>query len=58
MRARISFSITQPDTGFIVLKIFGQNCQRCGHNADALWYIGKCLIFVLYYIRIIFFSYF
>jgi len=41
MRARILFSITNPDTGYIILKILGQNCQRCGTNADALWYIGK-----------------
>jgi len=47
MRARISFSITNPSSGFIVLKIFGQNCQHCGANADALWYIGKCFIFII-----------
>jgi hypothetical protein len=47
MRARISFSITDPTTGFVVLKIFGQNCQNCGSNADALWYIGKGLIFII-----------
>jgi len=41
MRSRISFSITGPDTGFIILKIFGQNCQLCGTQADALWYIDE-----------------
>jgi len=47
MRARISFSITDPIPGFIILKIFGQDCQRCGTNADALWYIGKFFIFIM-----------
>jgi hypothetical protein len=41
MRARISFTISKPEPGFIVLKIFGQNCQRCSTHADALWYIGR-----------------
>jgi hypothetical protein len=49
MRARISFSISEPDTGFIVLKIFGQNCQRCSAQADALWYIGKCFMLIILY---------
>jgi hypothetical protein len=57
MRARISFSISQPDIGFVVLKVFGQNCQHCGTPADALWYIGKC--FVCYHIMLEYlFSYF
>ena len=43
MRARILFTISNPHVGYIVLKILGQNCQRCGTNADALWYIGKSL---------------
>ncbi len=43
MRGRISFTISYPSAhGFIVLKIFGQNCQSCGTPADALWYMGKC----------------
>ncbi|CAF3815386.1 unnamed protein product [Rotaria sp. Silwood1] len=41
MRARISFSITSPKLGFIVLKIFGQNCQHCGTYTNALWYIDE-----------------
>ncbi|CAF1135652.1 unnamed protein product [Rotaria sordida] len=41
MRARISFSISSPDVGFIVLKIFGQNCQYCGTYTNALWYIDE-----------------
>ncbi|CAF2757314.1 unnamed protein product [Rotaria sp. Silwood2] len=41
MRARISFSISSPYSGFIVLKIFGQNCQKCGTYANALWYIDE-----------------
>ena len=45
MRARILFSITDPTIGLIALKILGQNCQHCGANADALWYIGKRLTF-------------
>jgi hypothetical protein len=51
MRARISFSISGPEPGIIVLKIFGQNCQRCHTQADALWYIGKrffCSSMILY----------
>jgi hypothetical protein len=47
MRARISFSITNPIPGYIVLKIFGQDCQRCGTNADALWYIGKSFSLII-----------
>lgn len=42
MRARISFLITPPEVGLIVLKIFGQNCQRCCQYTQALWYIGRC----------------
>ncbi len=41
MRARISFSISGPNPGFVILKIFGQNCDRCRTPADALWYIGR-----------------
>ncbi|CAF1504046.1 unnamed protein product [Rotaria magnacalcarata] len=41
MRARILFSVTSPDDGCIVLKIFGQNCKSCGAYAQALWYIGE-----------------
>lgn len=41
MRARIAFKISFPqEHGFVVLKIFGQNCQGCGTPADALWYMG------------------
>ena len=44
MRARISFKISHPGPhGFIVLKIYGQNCQTCETSADALWYMGKYL---------------
>lgn len=43
MRARILFSISTPQIGIVSLKILGQNCQRCGANADALWYIGKLI---------------
>ncbi len=49
MRARISFAVSQPDVGFIVLKIFGQDCQRCGAYSDALWYVGKSYIFNKFY---------
>ncbi|CAF2685120.1 unnamed protein product [Rotaria sp. Silwood2] len=41
MRARISFLISLPNTGFIVLKIFGQNCEHCGTYTHALWYIDE-----------------
>ncbi len=42
MRGRISFTISHPcPQGFVVLKIFGQNCQSCQTPADALWYMGK-----------------
>jgi len=41
MRARILFSVTSPDDGFVVLKIFGQNCRRCGTYSQALWYIDE-----------------
>ena len=41
MRARIAFKISFPqENGFVVLKIFSQNCQGCGTPADALWYMG------------------
>jgi len=44
MRARISFKISYPNPqGFIVLKIYGQNCKACETPADALWYMGKYL---------------
>jgi len=41
MRSRISFFVSRPEHGLIILKIFGQNCERCGTQADALWYIGR-----------------
>ncbi|CAF0843517.1 unnamed protein product [Adineta steineri] len=41
MRARISFIISEPERGFIILKIFGQHCQRCTTYAEALWYIDE-----------------
>ncbi|CAF3392036.1 unnamed protein product [Rotaria socialis] len=41
MRARILFSVTSPDDGCIVLKIFGQNCQSCRTYSQALWYIDE-----------------
>ena len=44
MRARISFSIYLLNVRFIVLKIFGQNCQHCGTYTNALWYIGELSI--------------
>jgi hypothetical protein len=44
MRARISFKISHPGPqGFVILKIYGQNCQSCETPADALWYMGKLL---------------
>ncbi|CAF1142990.1 unnamed protein product [Rotaria sordida] len=41
MRSRISFSISSPKIGFIVLKIFGQDCQHCHTYTQALWYIEE-----------------
>lgn len=42
MRARSAFHITEPrQYGWIVLQIFGQECQICGAEAEALWYPGK-----------------
>ncbi|CAF0986799.1 unnamed protein product [Adineta steineri] len=41
MRARIAFAISEPKRGFIILKIFGQNCRRCTTHTDALWYIDE-----------------
>ena len=42
MRARISFKISYPNPqGFVVMKILGQNCNRCATPADALWYMGN-----------------
>ncbi|CAF3649934.1 unnamed protein product [Rotaria sp. Silwood1] len=41
MRARVSFSVCSPKIGFIVLKIFGQNCQHCNSYTQALWYIDE-----------------
>jgi len=42
MRARVSFKISQPTTyGFVVLKIYGQNCQSCETPSDALWYMEE-----------------
>ncbi|CAF2659156.1 unnamed protein product [Rotaria sp. Silwood2] len=40
-RARISFLLSSQDIGFIVLKIFGQHCLRCGTYVHALWYIDE-----------------
>ena len=43
MRARIAFKVSIPqENGFVVVKIFGQNCQDCGTPSDALWYMGMC----------------
>lgn len=43
MRARISFKISIPNPqGFVVLKIYRQQCQSCNSPSDALWYMGKC----------------
>lgn len=45
MRARIAFKISYPHPqGFVVLKIFGQNCKLCETPADARWYTGECSI--------------
>ncbi|CAF3393256.1 unnamed protein product [Rotaria socialis] len=41
MRSRISFSVSSPKIGFIVLEIFGQNCQHCNTYTQALWYIDE-----------------
>ncbi|CAF4078335.1 unnamed protein product [Rotaria sp. Silwood2] len=41
MRGRISFSVSSPKIGFIVLKILGQNCQHCNTYTQALWYIDE-----------------
>lgn len=41
MRARVSFLITPPTVGLIVVKIFGQDCQRCCQYTQALWYIDE-----------------
>ncbi len=55
MRARISFKISYPNPqGFVVLKIYGQNCKFCEAPADALWYMGKCsktkmFLFIYYF---------
>ena len=44
MRARISFKVSRPcENAFILLKIYGQQCQACDSPGDALWYSGKCL---------------
>ncbi|CAF3682936.1 unnamed protein product [Rotaria socialis] len=41
MRARILFSVYLPTVRFIVLKIFGQNCQNCGTYTNARWYTDE-----------------
>ena len=52
MRARITFSITTPINGLVILKILGQNCKECGTHSDALWYIGKFPLSISYFLII------
>lgn len=48
MQARILFTLSVADVILIVLEILGQECQQCGTYANALWYIGKLIFFLLY----------
>ncbi|CAF1062654.1 unnamed protein product [Adineta ricciae] len=41
MRARILFTIYASNPGFVVLEIFGQDCERCGTYVEAVWYVDE-----------------
>ncbi|CAF1336007.1 unnamed protein product [Rotaria sordida] len=58
MRGRISFLISLPSIGFIVLKIYGQDCLQCGAYAHALWYTDEVCRVMKNLAMIIFQSYF